>query len=285
MDRIHDQVLSPCYFEAALSISNSQTSSNFVMALKYYYIRIGLQTRDAFFGNTKQIYNRSPSLVDDFPAKVLLEAERSSGWHTSLLNPRHHYTLRGYNGVGWMAVTLEMEAKNRGMVFTYHPADWNCWKARSGGIKAKHFFNLRDHVEAKMLNFLNIQWRGRSTGTCGIVRSLPLEYLCPLLTIFRVQKFTELPTPRCVDRVYDGPHNEGEEDGCEEGAFLYLGFSLSHAYTLTTSHRRNFTAALLATATNRTTAVAGGDAPNGEGPKMKEGCDGGQLRIMDGMWR
>ncbi|KAK0492990.1 hypothetical protein EDD18DRAFT_1357401 [Armillaria luteobubalina] len=113
------------------------------MALRFYYIRVGLQARDTFFGNTKQIYTRSPSLVGDFPAKVLLEAERRyagvlsregvdklsifSGWHTSLLNPRYHYTLRGYNTAGWMAVTVEMEASNQGMYFTYDSSDWNRW--------------------------------------------------------------------------------------------------------------------------------------------------------------
>ncbi|KAK0468977.1 hypothetical protein IW261DRAFT_1573286 [Armillaria novae-zelandiae] len=119
------------------------------MALKFYYIRLGLQARDTFFGNTKQVYPRSSSLVDDFPAKVLLEAQRRysrvlanegvdklfifSGWHTSLQNPRYHYTLRGYNGVGWMAVTLEMEASNQGMVGV--------------NLRAKHFFYPGDHVE------------------------------------------------------------------------------------------------------------------------------------------
>ncbi|KAK0471702.1 hypothetical protein IW261DRAFT_1571766 [Armillaria novae-zelandiae] len=133
------------------------------MAIKLYYIRVGLQTRDAFFGNTKQIHLRSPNLVDKFLAKVLLEAERRyakdlacesvdklsifSGWHTSLLNPRYHYTLRGYNRSGWMAVTLEMEAANQGMVYTYHAGDWNNWMVRSGGLKPKHFFQSGDHVE------------------------------------------------------------------------------------------------------------------------------------------
>ncbi|KAK0468514.1 hypothetical protein IW261DRAFT_1426341 [Armillaria novae-zelandiae] len=124
-----------------------------------------------FFGNTKQIYPHSPYLVDEFLAKVLLEVGRRyagalahegvdklsifSGWHTSLQNPWYHYTLRGYNRLGWMAVTLEMEAANQGMVFTYNPRDWNRWMLHSGGLRAKHFFHFGDHVEGKSLNFIN----------------------------------------------------------------------------------------------------------------------------------
>ncbi|KAK0468552.1 hypothetical protein IW261DRAFT_1573779 [Armillaria novae-zelandiae] len=130
------------------------------MALKFYYIHLGLQAWDTFFSNTKQVYPRSSSSVDNFPAKVLLEAQRRYSrvlanegvdklfilWHTSLQNPRYHYTLRGYNGVGWMAVTLEMEASNQGMVYTYKPRDWNHWKV-GVNLRAKHFFYPGDHVE------------------------------------------------------------------------------------------------------------------------------------------
>ncbi|KAK0490428.1 hypothetical protein IW261DRAFT_1412971 [Armillaria novae-zelandiae] len=124
------------------------------MSIKYYYIRVGLQTRDAFFGNIKRIHLRSSSLMDDFPAKVLLEAEKRyanklarenvdklsifSGWHTSLANPRYHYTLRGYNHLGWMAATIKMEAANQGMVYTYHPPDWNWWMGDVRWIMHKH---------------------------------------------------------------------------------------------------------------------------------------------------
>ncbi|KAK0505431.1 hypothetical protein EDD18DRAFT_1098795 [Armillaria luteobubalina] len=101
------------------------------MSLRLYFLRAGLQARDPFFGNPKQIYVRSASINDDFPAKVLLEAERSSGWHSSLPNPRNHYTLRGYNRAGWMSVTVEMERGNRGQ----------------SNLRAKHFFNPADHVE------------------------------------------------------------------------------------------------------------------------------------------
>ncbi|KAK0472831.1 hypothetical protein EDD18DRAFT_1118117, partial [Armillaria luteobubalina] len=120
------------------------------MSLRLYFLRAGLQARDPFFGNPKQIYVRSASINDDFPAKVLLEAERSSGWHSSLPNPRNHYTLRGYNRAGWMSVTVEMERGNRGSVYTYEARHWNRWLARAGGqsnLRAKHFFDPVDHVE------------------------------------------------------------------------------------------------------------------------------------------
>ncbi|KAK0468532.1 hypothetical protein IW261DRAFT_1426359 [Armillaria novae-zelandiae] len=110
------------------------------MVIKLYYIAVGLQTRDAFFGNMKQIHPRSPNLVDKFLAKVLLEAERRSGW---------------------MAVMLEMEVANQGMVYTYHASDWNYWMARSGGLRHKHFFQSGDHVE--------LEWDCYSISSCTII--------------------------------------------------------------------------------------------------------------------
>ncbi|KAK0466563.1 hypothetical protein IW261DRAFT_1574470 [Armillaria novae-zelandiae] len=133
------------------------------MPIKYYYIRAGLQAKDTFFGDIRRIYLRSSSLMDDFPAKILFEAERRygkkllgenidkmsifSGWHSSSANPRYHYTLRAYNPAGWMAVTIEMETANQGKVYTYYPQDWSWWTVRSGGVCAKHFFELGDHIE------------------------------------------------------------------------------------------------------------------------------------------
>ncbi|KAK0475996.1 hypothetical protein EDD18DRAFT_1115662 [Armillaria luteobubalina] len=106
------------------------------MSIKYYYLRIGLQAKDTFFGNLKQVYPCSSNLMDPFLARVLLEAERRyrkklvlehvdklsifSGWHTLPLNPRYHYTLRGYNMSGWMAVTIEMEAANQAEEVEFH---------------------------------------------------------------------------------------------------------------------------------------------------------------------
>ncbi|KAK0498670.1 hypothetical protein EDD18DRAFT_1351382 [Armillaria luteobubalina] len=115
------------------------------MSLRLYFLHAGLQAQDPFFGNPKQIYVRSALINDDFPAKVLLEAERryanvfakegvdklSILWHSSLPNPRNHYTLRGYNRAGWMSVTVEMERGNRGQ----------------SNLRAKHFFDPADHVE------------------------------------------------------------------------------------------------------------------------------------------
>ncbi|KAK0468970.1 hypothetical protein IW261DRAFT_1573278 [Armillaria novae-zelandiae] len=139
------------------------------MSLKLYYLRVGIQARDAFFGNPKQIYPLSSSLADNFPVKVLLEAKQRyashlgqrgvdklsifCGWHSSLQNPRYHYTLRGYNARGWMAITLEMEAGNLGQAFPYGRRDWKRWAPHAGGqgkLRAKYFFYAADHVELEL---------------------------------------------------------------------------------------------------------------------------------------
>ncbi|KAK0486654.1 hypothetical protein EDD18DRAFT_1360663 [Armillaria luteobubalina] len=138
------------------------------MTLKFYYLRAGLQARDAFFGNIHQIHKRSSSLADHFPGRVLLEAERRygpvlvqssvdklsvfCGWHSSLSNRHYHYTLRGYDRVGWMAIALEMEAGKRGRVYRYGHDDWQRWMARAlaqgqGTLGAKYIFHAGDHVE------------------------------------------------------------------------------------------------------------------------------------------
>ncbi|KAK0479489.1 hypothetical protein IW261DRAFT_1419597 [Armillaria novae-zelandiae] len=132
------------------------------MPIKYYYIRAGLQAKDTFFSDIKHIYTCSSSLMDNFPAKILFEAERRyskkllrknidkmsifSRWHSSLANPRYHYTLRAYNPVGWIAVTIEVEATNQGK-------DWSRWIVRLGGVCAKHFFQLGDHIEVLLQCF------------------------------------------------------------------------------------------------------------------------------------
>ncbi|KAK0489907.1 hypothetical protein EDD18DRAFT_1358871 [Armillaria luteobubalina] len=119
------------------------------MSLRLYFLHAGLQAQDPFFGNPKKIYIRSASINDDFPAKVLLEAEKryanvfakegvdklSILWHSSLLNPRYHYTLWGYNRAGWMSVMVEMERGTRGQK----------------NLRAKHFFDPADHVEVSDL--------------------------------------------------------------------------------------------------------------------------------------
>ena len=56
------------------------------MSMKYYYIRVGLQARDALFGDPKRIYPRSSNLKDEFPARVLLEAEKRYGNHLAREN-------------------------------------------------------------------------------------------------------------------------------------------------------------------------------------------------------
>ncbi|KAK0491940.1 hypothetical protein EDD18DRAFT_1109351 [Armillaria luteobubalina] len=137
------------------------------MPLAFYYHRDGLQTRDPFFGNRNQINTRSASLADKYPAKILLEVERRygnmfvqlgieklsmfSGWHQLKQRKTCHYTLRGYNGAGWMAVTLEMDAGGNNGVFPYRQQHWNVWLAQAGAqgrLRAKYFFDAGDHVEA-----------------------------------------------------------------------------------------------------------------------------------------
>ncbi|KAK0488098.1 hypothetical protein EDD18DRAFT_1110704 [Armillaria luteobubalina] len=138
------------------------------MSLRIYFLHVGLQAWDPFFGDYNKIYTRSASINDEYLAKVLLEAKRRysnilitqqvdklsifCGWHLSLNNLHYHYTLRGYNPQGWMAVTLEMEGGNQGLVFTYQARHWNRWLVRAGGqaqLKAKHFFDPVDHVEER----------------------------------------------------------------------------------------------------------------------------------------
>ncbi|KAK0474488.1 hypothetical protein EDD18DRAFT_1116505 [Armillaria luteobubalina] len=101
----------------------------------YYFLRIGLPHWDWFFGNRSKSYTRSNSLADPFPGRILLQARRkyasklvhartyfsSMGWHHSLHNHQYHYTLRGYNALGWMTITLEMGTSGRMKVFTYGP--------------------------------------------------------------------------------------------------------------------------------------------------------------------
>ncbi|KAK0493274.1 hypothetical protein EDD18DRAFT_1108066 [Armillaria luteobubalina] len=119
--------------------------------MKYYYLHVGLQVRDAFFGNRQQIFTQSASISDPYPGKILLEAEKRfakiltrhgveklslfCGWHSSIQNCNNHYTLQGYNRRGWMSVTLEMELGNRSPVYTYGHRDWHWWgwKARANG--------------------------------------------------------------------------------------------------------------------------------------------------------
>ncbi|KAK0488086.1 hypothetical protein EDD18DRAFT_1110694 [Armillaria luteobubalina] len=119
-----------------------------------------------FFGDQNQINTCSASLADEYPAKILLEAERRygnmfaqlgieklsmfSGWHRSKQRKMCHYTLCGYNGAGWMVVTLEMDAGGNDGVFPYGQQHWNVWLAQAGAqgrLRAKYFFDAGDHVE------------------------------------------------------------------------------------------------------------------------------------------
>ncbi|KAK0477855.1 hypothetical protein IW261DRAFT_1565651 [Armillaria novae-zelandiae] len=134
--------------------------------MRYFYLRTGSLSRlDHYFGKRSQVNSHSASLADPYPGGILLEAERRyarvlgktgvvslsmfTGWHRSLQNRRYHYTLRGYNMAGWMVVTLEMQARNRGKVFTYGNSSWKAWVSKAGGgnLLARYFFNVGDHKE------------------------------------------------------------------------------------------------------------------------------------------
>ncbi|KAK0464017.1 hypothetical protein IW261DRAFT_1598806 [Armillaria novae-zelandiae] len=133
----------------------------------FFFIFMGLQQVDPFFGNTQQMYTRLSSLHDNYPARVLLKVETRyasvlarnrvrkllifSGWHSSHQNHDMHYTLRGYNWEGWMVVMLEMKAGNVGNVFAYgHHAhrQWLYNAHRYGyPLAPKHIFRAREHGE------------------------------------------------------------------------------------------------------------------------------------------
>ncbi|KAK0479374.1 hypothetical protein EDD18DRAFT_1113871 [Armillaria luteobubalina] len=82
--------------------------------------------------------------ADPFLVNVLLEAERRyrvilvhngvkkfsifCRWHQSWMNPQYHYTLQGYNAVGWMSFIVEMDVGNWGREFSYGQPEWNDWK-------------------------------------------------------------------------------------------------------------------------------------------------------------
>ncbi|KAK0478095.1 hypothetical protein EDD18DRAFT_1114216 [Armillaria luteobubalina] len=136
--------------------------------MRYFYLRGSLPRLDRYFGKHSQLNSLSASLADPYPGKILLEAERRyshvlgktgvvslsmfAGWHRSPQNRRYHYTLRGYNTAGWMVLTLEMQARNRGKVFTYGSSSWKAWasKAGSGNLPARHFFDTGDHKEVSV---------------------------------------------------------------------------------------------------------------------------------------
>ncbi|KAK0488363.1 hypothetical protein EDD18DRAFT_1110333 [Armillaria luteobubalina] len=187
------------------------------MPLAFYYHRDGLQTRDPFFGDRNQINTRSASLADEYPAKILLEAERRygnmfaqlgieklsmfSGWHQSKQRKTCHYTLRGYNGAGWMAVTLEMDAGGNDGVFPYGQQHWN------GRLRAKYFFDAGDHVEAggsrDQRSFVVLD-----AGRCSI-SSLNSESMRPALS----PRILTSISRRITDKGYDEfPHGA---DGIE----------------------------------------------------------------------
>ncbi|KAK0474037.1 hypothetical protein EDD18DRAFT_1116958 [Armillaria luteobubalina] len=135
--------------------------SPFNITMKYYYLRVGLQVRDTFFGNRQQIFTWSASISDPYPGKILLEAEKRfakiltrhgveklslfCGWHSSIQNHNNHYTFP---------------------VYTYGRWDWRRWgwKAQANGqgkLNAKFFFDRGDHVESDLSFFHESPGSGR----------------------------------------------------------------------------------------------------------------------------
>ncbi|KAK0482794.1 hypothetical protein IW261DRAFT_1562489 [Armillaria novae-zelandiae] len=118
--------------------------------------------------------SHSSSLCDNYPGRVLLEAETRyanvlawngvqklsifSGWHSSHQNRGKHYTLQGYNREGWMVVMLEMKAGNAGEVFAYGRHAHRQWlhnACRNGHLLApKHVFRAREHEETPSIENL-----------------------------------------------------------------------------------------------------------------------------------
>ncbi|KAK0497096.1 hypothetical protein EDD18DRAFT_1104553 [Armillaria luteobubalina] len=133
--------------------------------MRYFYFRGNLPGLDRYFSKHSQLNLLSASLADPCPGAILLEAERRYarvlgktgvvslsmfvGWHGSPKHRRYHYTLRGFNMVGWMVLTLEMQARNRGKVYTYGSSSWKALmsKAGSGNLLERHFFDVGDHKE------------------------------------------------------------------------------------------------------------------------------------------
>ncbi|KAK0473526.1 hypothetical protein EDD18DRAFT_1117351 [Armillaria luteobubalina] len=180
--------------------------------MRYYFLRISLPHRDWYFGNRSKSYTCSNSLADPFPGRILLQARRkyasklararvtrlsifSTGWHRSPHNNQYHYTLRGYNASGWMAITLEMGASGRTKVFTYGHKHWMIWSSNSkgGSLRTKYFFNSKDHEEAHVCYSL----LGRNLGSGPLIEeqldTRPEEYGMVILRLYdRIQTSSDL---------------------------------------------------------------------------------------------
>ncbi|KAK0505156.1 hypothetical protein EDD18DRAFT_1098551 [Armillaria luteobubalina] len=114
--------------------------------MRYFYLRSSLPRLDRYFGKCSQAQYCWRRRGGIHASSERLEC---AGWHCSPQNWRYHYTLRGYDTAGWMVLTLEMQAHNRGKVFTYGSSSWKAWasKATGGNLPARHFFNIGDHKE------------------------------------------------------------------------------------------------------------------------------------------
>ncbi|KAK0492878.1 hypothetical protein EDD18DRAFT_1108488 [Armillaria luteobubalina] len=167
---------------------------------------------------------RSASLGDEYPAKILLEAERRygstfvqlgieklsmfSGWHQLKHRKTYHYTLHGYNGAGWMTITLEMEASNNDGVFPYGQQHWNYWLVQAGvqgNLKAKYFFDARDHVEMQA----GVPYHPDESPLGDNVVDYPWAYLTSVVAAVPCYLHHWFVTNRMATVAGDAPYGEG----------------------------------------------------------------------------
>ncbi|KAK0489872.1 hypothetical protein EDD18DRAFT_1109745 [Armillaria luteobubalina] len=167
----------------------------------------------------------TPSLGNEYPVKILLEAERRYGSmfvqlgieKLSMLK-MYHYTLCGYNGAGWMTITLEMEAGNNDRVFPYGQQHWNYWLAQAGAqgnLKAKYFFDARDHVEMHA----GIPYYPNESLLGDNVVDYPWAYLTSVVAAAPYYPHHWFVTNRTMTVVGDVPYGEGlkKKEGCDRG--------------------------------------------------------------------
>ncbi|KAK0493672.1 hypothetical protein EDD18DRAFT_1108037 [Armillaria luteobubalina] len=171
--------------------------------------RDGLQTRDLFFGNQNQINMCSASLGNEYPAKILLEAKRRK---------MYHYTLHGYNGAGWMTITLEMEASNNDGVFPYGQQHWNSWLAQAGiMLRCGQAFHIIPHLRTDAMCAISSDPDESLLG--DNVVDYPWAYLTSVVAATLCYPHHWFITNRTTVVVGDAPYREGlkKKEGCDRG--------------------------------------------------------------------
>ncbi|KAK0472118.1 hypothetical protein EDD18DRAFT_1118781 [Armillaria luteobubalina] len=168
--------------------------------MRYYFLRVSLPRRDCRpipgenpFAGKEEVCEQTCACQGD--EAIYIAYFSSTGWHRSPHNNQYHYTLRGYNASGWMAITLEMGASGRTKVFTYGHKHWMIWSSNSkgGSLRAKYFFNSKDHEEAHVRYSL----LGRNLGSGPLIEeqldTRPEEYGMVILRLYdRIQTSSDL---------------------------------------------------------------------------------------------